>query len=301
MEGYSVAGDWGTSRLRLFRMEAGVAVDRCEGPGIAGLAKPPATILLELLARWLDGGPPRSINLCGMVGARGAWVEVPYVECPTGVAAWRASGASLSLGAIPVSIMAGLACVSEPGEPDVMRGEETQIFGAIARNPALGSGQHLILLPGTHSKWALVEDGRVVSFRTFITGELFALLRDHSTLIGTATGGDEGDEPSGFTAGLARAKQGAGLLGNLFSARASQLREGKSTEWALGYLSGVIMGYEVREGAKLMAASGPIRIVGDAKLARRYSAALQESGIEPCVDDGEACVLAGLALAENVG
>jgi 2-dehydro-3-deoxygalactonokinase len=301
VSGYHVAGDWGTSRLRLFRIEDGVVVDRVAGPGIANLAVSPAETLVAALSAWRSTGDPSAVRLCGMVGSRNGWVDVPYAECPADLSVWRAGAAQIDLDGLSVTIMPGLACTTPRGAPDVMRGEETQIFGAIAIDAALQDGRHLIALPGTHSKWAMVEDGRILGFQTFLTGELFALLRDHSILTRAAFPGardDAAGEDEGFDAGLARSRDGA-LLGSLFEARSAQLRAGRSPAWALGFLSGLIIGSEIAGAASVFAA-GHVGLVGDPKLTARYARALAAHDLATTRHDGDDCALAGLALLETM-
>jgi 2-dehydro-3-deoxygalactonokinase len=301
MNDYHVTGDWGTSRLRLFRIEAGVVTDRVVGPGIAALALSPADTLIAALSAWRAAGDPSAVQLCGMIGSRNGWIDVPYVDCPADPSAWRAGAARIDLDGIPVTIMPGLACITPGGAPDVMRGEETQLFGAIAIDPSLRQGRHLIALPGTHSKWAMIEDGRIVGFQTFLTGELFALLRDHSILTRAASPdaqADAGDEDAGFDAGLARAR-GGDLLGSLFEARSAQLRAGRSSGWALGFLSGLIIGSEVA-GAVAAFAVDHVGLIGDPALTARYVRALAVHDHPTTRYDGDDCALAGLALLETI-
>ena len=299
MTRYSVIGDWGTSRLRLFRIEGGHVVDRREGPGIAALPAAPEVVLRQALAGWRGDGVPEAIRLCGMVGSRNGWIEVPYADCPADARTWRAGAGSILLDDIAVTILPGLACSDAAGVPDVMRGEETQIFGAVALDAALGRGRHVIILPGTHSKWVVVEDGRVLTFRTFLTGELFALLSDHSTLTRAGNGrGDDTDEAQGFAHGLARADD-AILLGGLFEARSAQLRADRSPAWARGFLSGLIIGREIGEGLDLFAPRGMVSVIGDPILVGRYNQAMARRGAIANPLDGDRCALAGLTLSEQ--
>lgn len=294
---YDVAGDWGTSRLRLYRIEAGRVVDRREGLGIGALRGSAEGVLRDALAPWLTDGAPRAIRLSGMVGSRNGWIDVPYLDCPVDRAAWRSAASRPSFDLAPLSIMAGLACTNRLGAPDVMRGEETQIFGAMAIDPALACGRHLIALPGTHSKWARVDDGRIIGFQTFFTGELFALLRDQSILTRLGDrGSDDGcGDRAGFDAGLARADDGQ-LLGALFEARAVQLRRGRPRDWAIGFLSGLLIGREVAEAT--VAAPGAVTLVGEPQLTGFYARALDRAAIAMTQHGGDACVLAGLAGEE---
>ena len=289
-----IVGDWGTSRLRLSLIIDGAVVDRHEGAGIGQSDRAPAEVLAEAIAPWRAYGPATSITLCGMVGSRNGWAEVPYAECPTDAANWRAHAAQVAFEGGMVTIMAGLAGEGPTGAPDVMRGEETQVFGALALDPRLARGRHLVVLPGTHSKWARMENGRITGFQTFPTGELFALLRDHSILTRVAADKDgcEGDERAGFDHGLARAGEGQ-LLGALFEARAAQLRQARSPHWALGYLSGLLLGREVAEAAT-GAGAERIILIGDPKLTARYCRTLESCGMLGEAMDGDACALAGL-------
>lgn len=295
---YRVVGDWGTSRLRLFRQEGERTVDRVEGPGVGmldGLA--PAQALRDALAPWRRDGDPQRIVLCGMAGARIGLAEAPYADCPAGVAEWSTRARHLELDGIPVAIAAGLACVRDDGCPDVMRGEETQVFGALRLAPELARGARLLALPGTHGKWVRLDDGRVQSFRTFPSGELYALLRDRSTL--TRVSEDDAGEDEGFADGSARARSGDGLLGGLFHARAAQLRAGRTRGWARGYLSGLVLGHEVREAMHDQPAGTPVTLVGDPGLCARYAALLSDAGHAPALLDGDACASAGLHLLED--
>lgn len=298
MKEFAVVGDWGTSRLRLFRVEDGRCVARREGPGIGALdgTAAVAVAFADTVSPWLADGLPQSITLCGMVGARDGWVEAPYADCPCDVDRWRAAAAGFDWRGAPLAIMAGLACVGADGLPDVMRGEETQIFGAMILDPSLAQGRHRIVLPGTHNKWALVEDGRVLGFRTMPTGELFALLRDHSTLAPRGLAAvDPDDEAVGFIAGLDQAGGGK-MLQSLFAARAMRLRAGRSESWALGYISGLLIGCEVAEAAADGAAADDVVLIGDTGLSGRYARALAATGRGIRSLDGDACALAGLGF-----
>jgi 2-dehydro-3-deoxygalactonokinase len=237
--------------------------------------------------------------LCGMAGARGALHEAGYVVCPAGVDDWKNGAAQAMFGAGTLRIAAGLACRSSTGRADVLRGEETQMFGAIALNPALGQGRHHVILPGTHSKWIELEDSRITGFRTFLTGELFALLQRSSLLAAPRMRvAAAQSESAGFAAGIARAQGGSGILGNLFEARAAQLLDGRSPEWAEGFISGLVIGSEVSEMLRTNPPPGAVTIIGDPQLAARYEAALDACGRTSQCGDGDACVLAGLRLLD---
>lgn len=290
-----VLGDWGTSRLRLWLSRGGEIAFWREGPGIGALDRPAEAVLRGLLADLAER--PGRVTLCGMAGARSGLREAPYVECPADRSGWAQRALRFALDGIPLTIGAGAALPLGIARVDVMRGEETQVFGAIALDPALGQGRHRLLLPGTHSKWVTVDGGAIVDFTTFPTGELYALI-GRSTLLSAGTGGDGADD--GFASGVARAT-GGGALGALFEARAQQLRRGRSGAWAAGFVSGLLIGGEIAE----MAANGPlpprIPVIGDGRLATRYAAALGLFGVAAMPLDAEATTLAGLALLDGDG
>lgn len=302
---WRVLGDWGTSRLRLYRVEDGAITDRCEGPGIGVLAGTPAQALRAALAPWCSTSSPSAIDLCGMAGSRSGLHEIAYVDCPAGVGDWSGAAPVFAFDGIPLRIAPGLACTDATGRPDVMRGEEAQIYGAFALAAALGQGLgqrsvHFIL-PGTHSKWVRAENGKVVGFRTCLTGELFALLRARSTLLAGADADNLADETTGFTDGLARSANGAGLLGSLFETRAMQLRAGKSSSWATGFLSGLMIGSEIVDMRDADGLPDAVVLIGAAELITRYQQALAHFGVGSQQLDGDACVLRGLELIDAHG
>ncbi|MXO60834.1 2-dehydro-3-deoxygalactonokinase [Altererythrobacter salegens] len=288
MSGETILGDWGGSHLRLWLRAGGKVVERRDGPGIAGLADSELA-----LVEAVEGWDAARIVLCGMAGSRAGLREVPYLECPATSEAWKAGLVEIQLAGLSVAIAPGVCCRDEKGRPDVMRGEETQVFGALGFDPDLARGEPLFVLPGTHSKWAKVKDGRIASFRTFITGEMFALLAGSSLL---SAGKDPAGEAEGFAAGLARAADMASAMSSLFEARAAQFCDGRTAGWARGFLSGLLIGGEVRE---LAPAQRQVVIVGEPELATRYSAALAYFGIESRTLDGELCAMAGLELLDD--
>lgn len=299
-------GDWGTSNLRLYRIDdAGQVIARSDGPGIGGLTQSPGSALRDALDTLsggaLDGDPPSEIRLCGMAGSRTGIAEAPYADCPVDVAGWARASLDLAFDRIPLRIAAGLACGDADGRPDVMRGEEAQIFGAIALSPNRGAGRSAYVLPGTHSKWAIVEDGRIMGFRTFLTGELFALLKSHSTLLAFGESGTSDDERDGFAAGLERVVGGEGLAGSLFATRSLQLRAGRSPRWVAGFLSGLVIGDEVDTMRRLNGLPSMVSIIGAPALCARYVQALGKVGVASDRPDAEACVLKGLELLDVDG
>jgi 2-dehydro-3-deoxygalactonokinase len=184
-----IAGDWGTSHLRLFLCDAdGVAHDSNSGPGAAEVSGHFEDVFASSTAQWeeLHGALPAVI--CGMVGSSIGWTEAPYVPCPAHPEQIAEACTALKGGRI--QIVPGLSCRNRFNAPDLLRGEETQILGALAREDRLRQGRWLLCLPGTHTKWVVVEDGLVREFFTAPTGELFALLRDRSVLVRKPPGVD---------------------------------------------------------------------------------------------------------------
>jgi 2-dehydro-3-deoxygalactonokinase len=298
-----IAGDWGTSRLRLSLCLGDRVLETRQGPGIGALREPAPDALRPLLAGWRQTHGPLPLLLCGMAGSRNGWRETAYLPCPADVHTLGRSALRFESDGATVAIAPGLSCTSRLGSPEVMRGEETQIAGALALHPDLGSGSHLLCLPGTHTKWAWLEDGRVRDFLTALTGELFALLRDASTLTRAAgaagtqgTTAPSGAGDGGFERGLeAAASLGtASLLHALFAVRSRQLIEGRSHEWALSYLSGLMIGADVHGAVPLFGARGETVLIGDGALNERYAKALRREGIAASCLDGEECALAGL-------
>jgi 2-dehydro-3-deoxygalactonokinase len=149
-----------------------------------------------------------------------------------------------------------------------------------------------MVLPGTHSKWVRLKDGSLTCFRTFMTGELFALLGGSSLKLTDAPRGEDGSE--GFTEGVDRAIDGAGLSGSMFEARSAQLVDGRSAAWAREFVSGLLIGAEIAE----MGPQDPVTVVGEAQLAARYAEALASRGVVANCVDGEACAISGLGLLD---
>jgi 2-dehydro-3-deoxygalactonokinase len=218
----------------------------------------------------------------GMIGSRQGWREVPYLSCPAGLDE-IASG--LAEAAPGVFIVPGLDRTGEDGIPDVMRGEETQALGA-------GIADGVIVLPGTHSKWVRLEEGRIAWFATFMTGEVFAVLSQHS-ILGRLVEGDAPDETA-FGRGLERGRaEGSALLHDLFSVRTLGLFGAISPGGLKPYLSGMLIGAEIAAATRWVG-EAPLAVVGAPGLAARYQRALTLAGRAAQVIDGETATVRGL-------
>jgi len=210
---------------------------------------------------------------------------------PASVEDWRGGCAQLTDGRLRLTIAPGVLGANLAGRPDVIRGEETQVFGAQALLPQLAEGRQLIVLPGTHSKWIETQSGRVGRFQTFMTGELFALLCEQSSLLRVA--GDDALFDEGFEAGMTRGRSQA-LDASLFEARAAQLLEDRTRGWAKGYLSGLLIAAEVRTMLQADLSCAGLTLIGDPQLTALYARVLADQDLTLLQLDGAACVLAGL-------
>jgi 2-dehydro-3-deoxygalactonokinase len=296
-----VALDWGTSNLRAYLLTAEGAVleTRRAARGILHLPAPAEDggfeqALAEIAGDWIGSHPTVSVVAGGMVGSAQGWIEAPYARAPADVRSLAAACARVPSGLGPdVLIAPGVIFDAPDRAPDVMRGEEIKIAGAVAAEPALGERTWFVL-PGTHSKWALVRDQRIVSFATYMTGELYAVLREHSILgrlMSEST--DEADSTLGFETGLeaARASSPGDLGHQLFAARTLGLT-GRLPRGALAdYLSGLLVGHELvsalARSQKTRDAGAPLVLLGDAALCRRYARALKFFGaaVQATLDD----------------
>lgn len=294
--------DWGTTSFRAFLMDArGTILDRRSRP--AGIMSAPEggydAVLDRELGPWLAGHPDLPILASGMIGSRQGWVEVPYLACPAGA---RELAANLHVhrstrGRI-LRIVPGLRV--DGRLPDVLRGEETELVGALAAAPDAAT----FVLPGTHSKWARTDRQAVVSFQTFMTGEVFAVLRKHSILgrIGPEDVADDAAFGLGARAGLAPSPSDGGLLHRLFSARTLPLLGGLPETGTAAYLSGLLIGSEIREAlGSGTAPTARVVLVGDGDLVERYVKALTLAGVAVLRSAPDAAARGQFLLAQSAG
>jgi 2-dehydro-3-deoxygalactonokinase len=291
-----IAGDWGTSRLRLYLCDArGSVLARGEGEGAS--VPDCASRFAAAVAVWDKAHGILPAVLGGMVGSTIGWKEVPYLRCPARPD--EIAGAALRFDAAgrAVAILPGLSCIGKTGAPDVMRGEETQILGALRLHPDLARGRHLFCLPGTHAKWVAVDSGAVMEFQTALSGELFELLRRHSVL--ARDGGEVDPDSPALGRGLdfARANAQADLLHLLFSTRARVVTAEMAKADAASYLSGLVLGKDVATALRLFDRDGPVQLICTPALAALYGRALRAYDVPNTVIDGDAAALAGLVHA----
>lgn len=293
--------DWGTSALRAYKLDAAGCVEETRSRPW-GIRRLPAGGFPAALAEVTQGWPTALPRLaCGMVGSRSGWCEVPYVDLPA-----DASSVVSRLGRVQAEHGGELHLVPglrDPRGPDMLRGEETQLIGALSLKSELAADSTWIL-PGTHSKWALVRDKGIMGFHTYMTGELFALLREHSIL-------DAGQESAlqdteSFARGVitVRDSGSAGAFSRLFSARALMLDGALQREAVFDYLSGLLIGEEFRAALAdhFVAPDATLQLIGEPGLCERYSraAALFDINVAQPLQDAAAHGLWELAVQAHL-
>ena len=261
-----IAVDWGTSSFRAFWMDGCTIRDRVEDTrGILAVEGRFAKTLRDAVAPWLTAGETR-ILVSGMAGSRQGWVEAPYVPCPAGAAELAGALTPVPFEGASVLLLPGVSAQDAQGVPEVMRGEEVQVVGELHRI------EGTVCLPGSHSKWAQVSEGRIAGFATHLTGEAFAALRGH-TILGRLMA-DRPHDPAAFAKGVARSGEAGGLLHHLFGVRALGLMGRLPDAGAASYLSGLLIGHEVRAAAP----GGAVHLIGAAALCARYAEAIALCG-----------------------
>lgn len=291
-----IAVDWGTSSFRAYHLDEGGAI-LARRESARGIAHVPAggfpQVLAEEIGGWLAGGR-EAVVLCGMVGSRQGWVEVPYCECPAGAAEIAARLHPVELDGAAAFIVPGVCGFDASGVREVMRGEETQVVGALEVLP----DEAVVCLPGTHSKWVRVRRSQIVGFSTHFTGELFAVLKAHS-LLGRMLEEGPPDEAA-FLAGVARTAEPEGLLHHLFGVRARALFGELSATSGGEYLSGLLIGHELRN-ALAAVRDAPVFLLGAPGLVARYALGLRTLGAGARVLDAESAVTGMRRIARTLG
>jgi 2-dehydro-3-deoxygalactonokinase len=275
--------DWGTSSFRAFMLHDGKAVARiATARGIMGVTHGDfAGTLRSAIAGWLAAGE-RHILMSGMIGSRQGWVEAAYLPCPAAPGAIAEAVTKVPFEDGDVRIVPGLSALDAAGQPEVMRGEETQIIGAGATG--------LICLPGSHSKWARVAtDGTITGFETYFSGEAFAALRG-ATILGRMM--DEAPHDcAAFDQGLAHSAAPGHLLHHLFAVRTRGLMGQLASTSSASYLSGLLIGHEIRAA---MPAHSEVTLLGNATLCALYAHAIARCGGSATIGP-EDCAAYGLA------
>ena len=286
--------DWGTTGFRAFRIARDGTI-RDRRAGLRGILNVQdgrfADTLREEIGPWLAAGEDR-VLLSGMIGSRQGWKEAPYVPAPAGLMELALALVDVQFDWAKVKLVPGVAGTDESGVAEVMRGEETQVLGVLA---ALG-GTGLACLPGTHSKWVRMDHNRITGFTTHLTGEAYAALRGHTILARMMRDGPADGAP--FDAGVKRSGEPGGLLHHVFGVRALALA-GQLPETDTGaYLSGILIGHEVR--AQLHGAAGAVvHMIGAPELTTLYARAISACGGYAERHDGEAAARGLTLIAEH--
>ena len=289
-----IALDWGTSSLRAYLLDTSGAIleRRAGGPGIMKVENGAFEAALDAFCGdWIAAHPQAQLIASGMIGSKQGWREAPYCPCPAGVADIASHVIRIPLtNGRPLAIIPGVSTIdAASGVPDVMRGEETQIIGALPI-----TGRHVALLPGSHSKWAWFEDGAIVSFASFMTGEVYAALAGH-TILGRLMKTDAKADPAAFKRGVAYGLEAPGaLLSRIFSARTLGLNGTLADSALPSYLSGLLIGSEIGGARQMHPGTAPPLLLGTSELTALYARALRLAGIESRIGPEE-CAAAGMA------
>lgn len=292
-----IALDWGTTSCRAYLLgDDGVILsERRQKTGVmavtaaADLAGTDHADAFEeafevLCGEWLTTWPDLPVIACGMVGSNHGWVETPYRHLPADLAADGIVLTPVTTRRTVVSIIPGL--IEESGLPDVIRGEETQVLGALMGDQCHGGNAadgRIVLLPGTHSKWVRVAGTSVTGFTTCMTGEFFSLLSTRSTLSLQSVRPTHTDWAA-FARGLelsATPAGNGGILATAFSARTLVMTGSLHPSQVEDYLSGLLIGSEIAGITRSWLGELPreILLCGEAGLNERYRRALLRFGL----------------------
>lgn len=286
-----IAIDWGSSNLRAWRMDGAQVTDEAAAAVGAITLDPPQfePALLDVVGPWLPDGIRTDVMVCGMAGARGGWHEAPYAAVPTAPGGGDFARPRTRDPRLSVHILPGL---SQASPPDVMRGEETQLAGLLAAEPRFDG---VACLPGTHTKWVHLSAGEVVSFASYMTGEIFALLATQSVLRKTV-GADGWDDAAFLEAVDETLSRPERMAARLFPLRAGALLHDLAPATARARLSGLLVGAELA-GARPYWLGRDVVLIGADRLSQAYRAALAHAGLPARILDATAMTLAGLTAA----
>lgn len=290
-----VAVDWGTSSFRLWLIgtDGNILGERRSGEGMTTAASLGFAGVLQGHLDSLSVPADVPVIICGMAGARQGWVEAGYIDTPTALSAILTGAVSVPGQDQDIRILPGLAQRAREA-PDVIRGEETQLLGALTGE---SRGEQIVCMPGTHSKWVRVVDGTVSGFSTFMTGELFDVISKHSILAQAIAGAGEPDTPAFEAAVGAIFRQPTMATSLLFGARSGQLLHGLSPAGAKAWISGTLIGAEIAGALSSAGDSATITLVASGGLQSLYETAFKSLSISYQSIDADAAVRRGLSAA----
>ena len=287
-----VAVDWGTTRFRLSALtgDGATAASLTTSAGIGSVTDRDfeAYLLGQMASLDIEPGDCE-VLLCGMIGSNIGWKDTGYIECPASPANVVDRLVEAPSRQLNAAIVPGLACTSPLGEPDVMRGEETQLLGWLSHTGKNLPGGALLCLPGTHTKWVQVAGGAVKNFNTSLTGELFAHLCSHSILIR----GKQHPSDRAFADGLERGFRTPAISQALFSTRSRVLQKSMPETAARDYLSGLLIGADVQSALELWKPYSAV-VIGDETIAGLYATALRKLSVDADIVNGTEMAVRGL-------
>ncbi|QQO23984.1 2-dehydro-3-deoxygalactonokinase [Bradyrhizobium diazoefficiens] len=291
-----VAVDWGTSSFRLWLIDRAGEVlgERRSGEGMLAATKAGFPAVLQSHLAAVEAPDHLPVLVCGMAGARTGWVEAGYVDTPAPLSAVLQQAVRVPGQARDIRILPGIA-QRDAAAPDVMRGEETQLLGALGLD-AVGEG--LVCMPGTHSKWVRVKDGIVERFSTFMTGELFSVVSRETILSFAVAGADEAEDVASFGAAVRAAYAAPAFAANLlFGARSRQLLFGGTPAAARETLSGTLIGVELAAGLSGTVPQAGVALIASGRLAMLYRLAFEALSVAVQPVDADDAARRGLSMA----
>ena len=295
---YFIAGDWGTSNLRLylceFQPEHPVRlIETRFGPGISEVQGDFEDKFFNLAHDWIEQHGKMPVVLSGMVGSNIGWKEAPYLNCPVTAEDIAAGRISFEARGLEILILAGLRTENPLGLPDVMRGEELQMLGWLRNNEHREHDHRLFALPGTHNKWAFIDGDLLHTFLTAFTGELFALLRKNSILIRDDSAISFNQQTFLEGVDAVRNLGNAHLLHSLFSVRSKQVVGEMAAVDGLSYLSGQIIAADIIGALSLYQDAKRITVIGEPTLTDQYQIVSKQLGHEVTCCNAEEIAVSG--------
>lgn len=291
-----VAVDWGTSSFRLWLVDSAghVLAERRSDEGMLAAAKTGFPAVLQAHLAAVEAPAHLPVLVCGMAGAKTGWVEAGYVDTPAPLSAMLKQAARVPGEARDIRILPGIA-QRDVKAPDVMRGEETQLLGALGLDMA---GEALVCMPGTHSKWVRVKDGTIAYFSTFMTGELFSVVSRETILSLAVANADQAEDVASFKSAVKAAFEAPAFAANLlFTARSRQLLFGGTPAAARETLSGTLIGTELAAGLSGGAPKAAITLIASGRLATLYRHAFDALSVTVNPIDADEAVRRGLSMA----
>ncbi len=284
---YIIVVDWGTSHLRAYLCKVMTDgqfehVDSAYALGVSKCEPNFQQELMHCIQPWAEQFGKLAIYLAGQIGSSIGWKEAPYLPCPVAPGKIAQSCLEFNCQGHKISVIPGVSCQLDDNNYDVMRGEEIQVLGWLQLHKSHSVGRHLLCLPGTHTKWVLIENGEIQLFKTAMTGELYDLLSNQSVLIQQPT---SNFDCAAFAKGAKYTLESE--LGNfshgIFSVRSKQLFGELSPEQASSYLSGLLIGSDVRAAINAhqwqLNATTKVTIIGDAHLSQCFADVLTMQNI----------------------